>query len=412
MRENPFIRGVKRLPKAICDPELLAAARGLDARLRLRCDKVAWDVIAVAGVLRTAPAEAEADVTLAAGPAVWDAALAAVPPPRHQGFTALQLANSDAEVVGDPLRIAQARAVLERLLECLRDPAPLRPSQPARDLSGIRGRYVRLVADGPYDVFYEYAGSGPPVVFLHTAGADARQYQAVLADPGLSAHHRLVAFDLPFHGRSLPPERWDGGAYCMDQARYLGWVIAFLQQVVAEPAILVGCSMGAAIALVAAAERPDLLRGVVALEPPLRSPGRRNPFLAHAQVPGGLHNAAYVRGLMSPASPEASRRRSAWIYAQGAPGVYAGDLGFYSDEFDGAAIGPRIDATRFPVHLMTGEYDYSATPAAGMALSRLIPGSSFHLMPGLGHFPMTEDPDRFLAYFTPVLADVMRHPGR
>ncbi len=40
---------------------------------------------------------------------------------------------------------------------------------------------------------------------------------------------------------------------------------------------------------------------------------------------------------MSPLSPESDRRRAAWIYSQGAPGIYGGDLAFYSDEFDGAA---------------------------------------------------------------------------
>lgn len=409
MADDPFAHVAVRLPEALRDPELLAASRGLDARLRLRCGDAAVDVVAASNGLRAAPPDGDADVTLAAGPAVWAGTLAAVPPPRHQTFTALQLANENAEVTGDPLRVAQARPVLERLLECLRDTAPAPSPRPAYDLSGIRGYYARLtLADGGYDVFVEEAGAGPPVVFLHTAGADARQYQAALANPALAAGHRLIAFDLPFHGRSLPPERWDGGAYWMDQARYLGWVVAFLEQVVGEPVVLVGCSMGAAITLVTAAERPDLLRGVVALEPPLRSPGRRNPYLAHAQVSGGAHNAAYVRGLMSPSSPEALRRRSAWIYAQGGPGVYAGDLGFYSDEFDGALVGPRIDGRALPVHLMTGEYDYSATPDAGMELSRLIPGSTFHLMPGLGHFPMSENPDRFLEHFTPVLQSIIR----
>ncbi len=404
MADDPFGRLMAALPGALRDPELLAAARGLQGRFRLGCGTDAVDIVAASGVLHPAPADGEPDVSLAACPGTWVRALAAVPPPRHQTFTALQLSNPDAVVTGEPLRIAQGRPVLERLLECLRDAAPRTEPRPARDLGAIRGRYARLATpDGTHDVFLEEAGQGPPVVFLHTAGADARQYQAVLADPALGARWRMAAFDLPFHGRSMPPGDWDGGEYRLSQARYLGWVAGFLEQVVGEPAVLVGCSMGAAIALVAAAERPELLRAVVALEPPLRSPGRRNPFLAHAQVSGGLHNAAYVRGLMGPASPEGLRRRAGWIYAQGGPGVYAGDLGFYSDEFDGALVGPRIDAHRLPVHLLSGEYDYSATPEDGAALHRLMPGSHFQVMPGPGHFPMCENPDLFLQYFAPMM---------
>jgi len=405
MAGDPIHRLRAALPRVLQDPELLAAARGLQVRLRMACGPDAVDLEAAGDAVHVAEPGGEPDVVLAADPETWARILAPVPPPGHQTFTALQLANPGATVTGDPLRLAQARPVLERLVECLRGSAV--PPPAPRDLGGIRGRYARLAApDGSYDVFVEEAGQGPPVVFLHTAGADARQYQAILADPALAAAWRMAAFDLPFHGRSLPPEAWDGGAYALTQARYLGWVVAFLEQVVGEPAVLVGCSMGAAMALVVAAERPDLLRGVVALEPPLRSPGRRNPFLAHAQVSGGLHNAAYVRGLMSPSSPEGLRRRAGWIYAQGGPGVYAGDLGFYSDEFDGAVVAPRIDARRLPVHLLSGEYDYSATPAAGAALHGLMPGSHHHVMPGLGHFPMCENPDLFLQTFAPVMASL------
>jgi pimeloyl-ACP methyl ester carboxylesterase len=394
---------VERLAAALADPELKAAARGLRMRLRLACDAAGLDLLLEGGEAWRAEAAGAADVTLTAPEAVWRAALAAVPPPRHQSFTALQLANPAAAVEGDPLRIAQARGVLERLLECLRPATPPRPL-PRRDLSGIAGRYLRLrAADGEHDIFTEEAGQGIPVVLLHTAGADARQYQALLADPGLTARYRLIAFDCPFHGRSLPPLDWDGGAYGLSQGRYLDWVASFLRQAVGQPAILVGCSMGAAITLVAAAEVPELLRGAIALEPPLRSPGRRNPYLAHAAVAAGVHNAAYVRGLMSPTSPEAERRRAAWIYAQGGPGIYGGDLAFYSDEFDGAVIGPRIDTARCPLRLLTGDYDYSASPEDGEALAALIPGSVFQRMPGLGHFPMTEDPERFLRHFTPAL---------
>ena len=153
--------------------------------------------------------------------------------------------------------------------------------------------------------------------------------------------------------------------------------------------------MGAAVALVLAAERPADIIGIVAIEPPFQSRGRRNPYQNHIAVHGGLHNGAYVRGLMSPTSPLENRRRASWIYSQGGPGVYPGDLTFYSDEFDGAVTAPRIDAQATPVALLSGTYDYSATPQDGAKLAALIPGALHVVMDGLGHFPMIEHPNSF-----------------
>lgn len=404
-----------RAGHATTDPALKAAAAGLALHVRLVCDGRAIDLrLAGEGAsVDAAPPEPPA-VTIEAPAALWRAILAAPPPPRHQSFTALQLVNPAVTVTGDPLAIAQARAALERLFECLRGEAAPPPAPAAeRDLSQIHGRYAQLETGGePHDVYYEEAGAGPALLMLHTAGADSRQYQALLADVAIAREWRLLAFDLPCHGRSFPPSSWTGGEYRLDQATYAGWVAAFIEQVVGGPVVLLGCSMGAAMALVLAAERPDLVQGVVALEPPLRSLGRRNAFLHHAAVNAGLHNPAYVRGLMSPTSPEEWRRRAAWIYAQGGPGIYSGDLVFYSEEFDGAAIAPRIDGRRIPVRLLTGEYDYSAAPEDGEALARLIPGSVFRRMAGLGHFPMCEHPDLFRTHLLPVLGDIAAHLPR
>lgn len=350
-------------------------------------------------------AGSDADITVRADEAAWAEVLRRPAPPTFHAFTALDLANPRFTVEGDRLRIAQARPVLERLFERVAA-GPARAAPPVRrDLGQVRGRYARVDAGGQrFDVYIETAGSGPPVVFLHTAGADSRQFQAQLADVELAARHTLIAFDLPFHGRSMPPRDWDGGPYRLDQATYLAWCAAVLEQVVGAPATVVGGSMGAAMALVLAAERPDLLRGAVAIEPPFRSAGRRNPFQHHVAVHGALHNAAFVRGLMSPESPEDDRRRAAWIYGQGAPGVYSGDLAFYSEEFDGAVTAPRIDARRTPVALLCGTYDYSAPPEDGQKLAALIPGGArIEVMPGLGHFPMCENPDLFRPYLVAAL---------
>ncbi|HEY6005553.1 MAG TPA: alpha/beta hydrolase [Anaeromyxobacter sp.] len=337
-------------------------------------------------------------------PDAWAEALEPLPRPGAHSFTALRRSGR-LRTEGDPLALARALFLLERLLELARGRPEARTEPPAaRDVAQIQGRYHRLVLpDGGASTLYaESAGCGVPIVFLHTAGADSRQYQALLADVELARRWKLHAFDLPMHGRSMPPEGWDGGLPVLTQEAYAAWCAAFLEQVVGGPAVVVGCSMGAAMSLVLAATRPDLVRGVVAVEAPFRARGRLDPHLAHAGVNASAHNPSYVRGLMSPATPEAARRSAAWIYGQGGLGVYAGDLVFY-EQFDGGEIAPRIDGARCPIAFLAGAYDYSATPEDARRLASLVRGSTVEIMPDLGHFPMLEDPDRFRAFFVPAL---------
>ena len=51
------------------------------------------------------------------------------------------------------------------------------------------------------------------MICLHTAGSDSRQYKYLLEDPELQADFRMIAFDLPWHGRSAPPRGWRGERY-------------------------------------------------------------------------------------------------------------------------------------------------------------------------------------------------------
>ncbi|MDN5939591.1 MAG: alpha/beta hydrolase [Salinisphaera sp.] len=55
------------------------------------------------------------------------------------------------------------------------------------------------------------------------------------------------------------------------------------------------------------------------------------------------------------------------------------------------------------VWILSGEYDCSAPPTAGRALADAIDGAHFVEMQGIGHFPMSEHPDRFKEYALPVL---------
>ena len=67
-------------------------------------------------------------------------------------------------------------------------------------------------------------------------------------------------------------------------------------------------------------------------------------------------------GLMSPTSPETYRRETAWCYSQGAPPTFKGDLYYYSIDHDLTHTAEKIDVTRTPLYLLTGEYDWATTP--------------------------------------------------
>lgn len=58
----------------------------------------------------------------------------------------------------------------------------------------------------------------------------------------------------------------------------------------------------------------------------------------------------------------------------------------------------NIDTTACPVYMLTGEYDWSNTPAMSQATCDKIRGAKHQAMKGLGHFPMTENPRVFVDY--------------
>ena len=174
-----------------------------------------------------------------------------------------------------------------------------------------------------------------------------------------------------------------------------------------ERPVVMGCSMGGAIVLKVAAEYQDEISGIVGLESSAYAPGRYNELLHHPAIHGGELAASYTYGLNAPGSPEVSRRENWWYYSQSGPGVYQGDVHFYSNDWDGREDIRRIDTNRCKVALLTGEYDYSRTPEMSEAVAASIPGSRLTIMKGMGHFPMIEN----YPGFRPYLLEALRHVG-
>ncbi len=270
----------------------------------------------------------------------------------------------------------------------------------------ITGRYLAVDCAGTrYRIFVEEAGGGVPLLCLHTAGADSRQYRHLLNDREVTDRFRVIAFDLPWHGRSNPPDGWWLTRYRLTTASYLGIIRAVWEAMGLERPVVLGCSMGGAIVLKVAAAFQDDLTGIVGLESAAFAPGRDNDFLHHPAVHGGELAASYTYGLNAPTSPEASKRENWWYYSQGGPGVYKGDVHYYSIDWDGREDIKTIDTNKCRVSLLTGEYDYSCTPAMTEAVAADIPGAQLVIMKAMGHFPMIEN----YPAFRPYLLDALEH---
>src|SRR5882757_6285092 len=104
-------------------------------------------------------------------------------------------------------------------------------------------------------------GDGPLLFLMHSVGRSAHEFDAVAMM--LTDRFRIVAWDMPGHGDS---DRLRGHVRIVDLAEL---AVELATELSAGKPILGGGSIGAAIALAAAAGRPEALAGIVPIELPL-----------------------------------------------------------------------------------------------------------------------------------------------
>jgi len=276
------------------------------------------------------------------------------------------------------------------------------------NIEPVTGRYLHLDLEGrPHRLYFEEAGEGIPLLCLHTAGADGRQFRALLNDPEITADYRVIAFDMPWHGKSSPPVGWEREDYQLTTERYTGMILAISEALGLDKPVAMGCSIGGRIVLNLAWAHPERFRALIGLQSAAYVERYYDAgWLNHPEVHGGEACGALAYGLVSPLSPEAHKWETVWHYMQGGPGIFQGDLFFYQIEGDVRDKITDIDTSKCPLYMLTGEYDYSASPADSEAAAALIPGAKLTVMKGLGHFPMSENPDGFREYLLPVLKEI------
>jgi pimeloyl-ACP methyl ester carboxylesterase len=303
--------------------------------------------------------------------------------------------------------------LLEGTFQSLRkkaEPAALNYATPI--FEPVRGGYIRMNINGiAHRIYYEEAGEGIPLLCLHTAGADGRQYREILNDPDITSRFRVISFDLPWHGKSSPPVGYQKQIYKLTTDLYVDTVMAVKNVLQLENPVVMGCSIGGRAVLHLALRFGEEFRAAIGLQSATHASNRFDHKIGEISplwrpdIHGGEAAAGLMEMLIASESPDQHKWETLWHYMQGGPGVFAGDLFYYSVDGDMRnGIAEQIDTAKCPLYLLTGEYDVSATPALTQELAKLVKAQYFKVMQGIGHFPMSENPDQFLQYLKPVLS--------
>jgi pimeloyl-ACP methyl ester carboxylesterase len=277
-------------------------------------------------------------------------------------------------------------------------------------LEAITGRYCYLTVQGvEYRVYFEENGAGIPLLCQHTAGGDGRQWRHLLNDREVTSKYRVIVPDLPYHGKSLPPEsvEWWKVEYKLTKSFFIAFLTEFSRTLGLDRPVFIGCSMGGNLALDLALDCPEEYRAVIGLEGAEYTPGLYITWFNHPRISGEFKLANLYEST-APAGPENSRREIGWVYSQSAPPVFRGDLYYYSVEHNTTGQLGKVDTSRTAVYLLCGEYDFASTPEMCQQAASQIKGAKYTRMEGLGHFPVAENYPLFKKYLMPVLDEVVK----
>lgn len=272
----------------------------------------------------------------------------------------------------------------------------------------------RRVDVGGLSTHYLTAGKGPAMVLLHGDGESALDWRRSL--PDFARTHRVLAPSLPGHGSTAC---WDGDHSPDFFAEFLR---GFLAAVGAEGrTVIVGNSLGGAIAVRYAATYPADVARLVLVDslgfgreinrlPTLQViPGLGELSIALSRTRRGAHVYARVRAHF--AFSHHHRAPSDWMSEQRRlaqlRGVLESSLAAKRELIRlrgqkrlALDLLPRLT---MPTLVVWGELDRLLPPAHAQTAAERLPNGTVMLIPGVGHLPQVEAPDRFNAAVTSFL---------
>ncbi|WP_030939422.1 alpha/beta fold hydrolase [Streptomyces sp. NRRL S-646] len=287
---------------------------------------------------------------------------------------------------------------------------PSRESRPTIHIPGTTSHTLapRAGLDGREGTLrYLKAGTGAPLVLLHTVRTQAEHFRHLI--PLIADHYTVYALDLPGMGHS---EIVPGASY--DEPAMRAGVERLLSELDLHDVTLVGESMGAVLALTTAADLPEPVRRVVAVNTyDFRGGIARSSLLARVVVSGvlapgvgpviaGVEPKPALRAILQGGLGDKSALRADYVEellrVGRRPGYPTVARGVYQALPSLIAARSRYREVKAPVHLVYGEKDWSR-PSDRQANKGLLPAADFTQVPEAGHFIALERPD--------VLADLL-----
>lgn len=240
-------------------------------------------------------------------------------------------------------------------------------------------------------LYYETAGRGEPVVFLHAFALDTRMWDDQYE--GLAREFRVVRYDLRGFGRSTVPQ--PGRAY--SHADDLAALLAHLE---ADRPHVVGASMGGRCALDFAVTRPDALRSIVVIDAVIGGwPWSREWLQMYAPVirAGRAGDLAAAKAAWLALPLFAPLRANAPLDARFARMVEAYSGWHFVHADPERRVAPptlsQLGKIRAATLAMVGDRDLPEFQRMAETIERQVANARRLGVPAVGHFPNMESPE-------------------
>ena len=268
-------------------------------------------------------------------------------------------------------------------------------------------------------IAYDVTGSGPLVVLSHGIG-DRRQVYRFLAPELAQAGYRVVSADLRGHGESSMGWKSVTGTDAISRTDVAGDLLALIGHL-GGPAVIVGHSISGGAATIAAAKRPELVSGIVEINPFTRT--------QKLNVGGLLRIRRYRRGISLLGGTQLFRSLGLWMrYLNVAyptkPADYADYLAALAAKLrepgrmaefmktgksTPADAGAQLPNITCPALVIMGtlDPDFADPRAEGDAIVATMPAGlgTVAMVNGAGHYPQAQSPDEVAALVTPFLKE-------